>query len=168
MNRHYCPATVGMLQETMAAANARHDKTRAPQRGNYFPSAQSGQARHKSDGDTLHADKLIGRRRRIFGLQTQLNGLSDSLHQFVQRTRLRMATAQFGHAGHVVASLVPLDDDAELMLLRFRHDADIPEKNETCKAAGSVLVCRRRGNEAAAQALLTSCPTTRLGRYQAA
>ena len=135
MNWHNRPATVGVLHEMVAAANTRYGKTRTPQRCHHLASAQSRQARHKSDGDTLHANKLGGGWRITFNFQTQLDGLSHSFNQLVKGTRLRMATAQFWNAGHVITVLVPFDDDAELALLRFLHGVDIPENGRARKAA---------------------------------
>ena len=49
------------------------------------------------------------------------------------------------------------------------HDTNIANRSgKVEKRAGSVLICRRRGNESFGQALLTSCPTAKFGHCQRA
>jgi hypothetical protein len=63
----------------------------------------------------------------ILNLQTQLDSLADSHHEFIQRSGLRVASPQLGDARHIISLLIPVNYDAELPLASFSHKHYMPE-----------------------------------------
>jgi len=81
-----------------------------------------------SDGDTLHADELCGCSNITLDLQVQLDALSNTLDELIERACLSVATGQIWNAGHVVALFITLHDNAELAFPVSSHGDDMPEE----------------------------------------
>jgi len=61
----------------------------------------------------LDADKLAGYR--IFHFQAQFDSLLDSPHEYIERLRLRVTSAEGRHIRYVIPVLVSLDDNVKLL-----------------------------------------------------
>jgi hypothetical protein len=83
--------------------------------------------------DSLNANEFT-RRTMSFDFQAQFDGFTDTLHEFVERTRLGVAARQLRDAGDVISSFISLDNDAEFVFVGFSHDHDMPEKISGSKA----------------------------------
>ena len=142
MNWHHGSPSVWVLQEMMPATNPQNHKSGPAQGGDDFASAHRGKRGIKSDGDALDADEFRGGWLVFLDFQAKRDGFLDAFQQFVQRTRLRVAAGQRRHAGDIIAVLVPLDDDAELVLLGFAHEVQLAQKRCQCKAANGVRLAR--------------------------
>src|SRR5262249_25323667 len=68
------------------------------------------------DANALYADEGERLLRPALDLETEGDGLLDTLHQFVERASLGVAPGQSRDGGHEEALLVLLDDDVELLL----------------------------------------------------
>src|SRR2546425_2578603 len=88
-----------------------------------------------SDRDTLHSNELCGRSNITLDLQAQLDGLTNTLDELVERACLSVATGQLWNTGHVVALFITLHDDAELAFAVLSHGDGMTEKRWLRKAA---------------------------------
>ena len=68
------------------------------------------------NGDPLNAHKIQSLWGLAFDLQTKLNGLADTRHQFIEGFGLGMAAGQGGDGGYEIAFGIALDNHIELMI----------------------------------------------------
>jgi hypothetical protein len=66
--------------------------------------------------DTLNTDELQITLGNAFHLKAQLNGLTYAAVEFVQRSRLRVATGKSRDRSNIVAFIVLLDDNVKIAL----------------------------------------------------
>jgi len=66
--------------------------------------------------DALNTNQLEGSSGSTFDFQAELNSLSNPLHQGVEILGLRVAAAEFGDVGYIVALAVPLDNHGKFAL----------------------------------------------------
>jgi hypothetical protein len=67
----------------------------------------------------LNSDELQILRVFALGLQAELGGLSNAIHQLIERLHLGVASLEFRDRSNAEALTVPLDDDVAFSL----HDA---------------------------------------------
>ena len=60
--------------------------------------------------------------------QTQLNRLTNPLHELVKRAGLSVTPRQFWNAGDVVTFFVAFNNDTELSLVGSPHEHNVPKK----------------------------------------
>jgi hypothetical protein len=76
--------SVRMAQKVMTTPAPNDQETGALKRGYNFTATKAGKSRHASDGQSLNADELVFRRARAIDLETQSDGLTRALEEFVQ------------------------------------------------------------------------------------
>ena len=69
-----------------------------------------------SNRDSLNSNELQIARRIAFDFKTKLDCLANSLHGFIQRFCLRVASRQLWYGRDVKPLAIPFDDDVELLL----------------------------------------------------
>jgi len=74
-----------------------------------------------SDSNALNPNELAGAVRLILNLKAKRYSLSNTLSQGVERSSLGIAAPKLWNAGHIITSLVPLDDDSKFSLRGSSH-----------------------------------------------
>ena len=80
--------------------------------------ATARQLRHSGECQALDPDELETFGRLALDFEAQLSRLADTLHQLIERLRLRVAALEFRDRGDVEAVPILLDDDVEFLLHR--------------------------------------------------
>jgi len=132
MHGHYRASAIRVTQEMMTSFCPNDFESECMQRADHLPAGQPRLARHDSDSDALHADKLGHINRFSLDFEAEFDRFASAHHQHVQRLGLRMAPWQAGYARHEVTIVILLDHEVEGAVFGF-HAANHASRLPTVK-----------------------------------